>query len=1049
MRSIAALLASTTLVVSARAHSPLHHDDAALHAVQFVDRQEGWAAGDDGVIWHTIDGGQTWERQPTGVTASLRSVHFLNPYTGWVVGREELPHGGGSVGVLLFTQDGGLKWRRAGLNTLPGLNVIRFLDNKTGFVAGDGTEQFPTGVFTTSDGGRTWKPLPGSGGPAWLSADFQDARTGILAGAWSRLATLRQGTIAAADVDLNSGRSIRGVQQIKNRAVAVGAGGLVLTSDTHGQKWGYPEGLSLPPEVRAAWDFHAVHCLGEHIWAAGRPGSKILHSPDAGRTWDTFSTGQPLPLNALYFIDEAHGWAVGEFGSVMHTADGGKTWRVQRRGGQRSAVLFIHARPNGLPVDTVALLGAQEGYLTVGLRVTTLDPASTAFSRSSDGTRLAAAVRRAGGAAGEMLWQFPVAQHRARVDKRDLLQSWDRWHGDRAAEQLLRQLVLALRMWRPSVVITDDPDEKASGLPIDSLVAAAVHEAFDRAADPTVFPEQLQALGLEPWQVSKLYGRWHSRTGAHVVLDLNEPSPRLGATPRDFASGPAGLLADFALALPAERCFRLLANKLEGQADQAGLMDGIALAPQGVARRELKPLAQDEAEVLKTIRARRNLQVLAEAPASNLVDSGKLLAQIGPALKKLPDDQGAAAAFAVANQYARLGQWSFAREVFLLMVDRYPAHPLSAEAYRWLIRHNSSSEARRRHELGHFLAVEETSFRETNKEKMLTRPMDKKAGFALKGGLEEVQGHWFSQLSDKAESRRWYEGCLEVGDRLAALGPLFATDPSIQFCLQSARRNLGDFETARAWYARFSSTQPAGPWRDAALAELWLTDRSGPPPKPVAVCRQTATRPFLDGNFEDPCWQGLKPLIFANAVGDTAKDYPTRAWLAYDQEYLYLALRCRHPEGHHVAPVKVRPHDADLRPYDRVSLILDLDRDYSTYYHFQVDQRGCVCDDCWGDRSWNPRWFVAVHSDQASWQIEAAIPLAELSGDHVTLGKAWAFNIVRVVPGRGVQAWSLPADVQPRPEGMGLLIFTQAPTDNHTPKQESPTDKVMKPATSK
>jgi hypothetical protein len=163
--------------------------------------------------------------------------------------------------------------------------------------------------------------------------------------------------------------------------------------------------------------------------------------------------------------------------------------------------------------------------------------------------------------------------------------------------------------------------------------------------------------------------------------------------------------------------------------------------------------------------------------------------------------------------------------------------------------------------------------------------------------------------------------------------------------------------------------------------------------------------------------------VLKNAVGETTTEYPTEAWVAYDREYLYLALRCRHPEGRRVPPVKVRPRDADLRPYDRVSLLLDLDRDYSTYFHLEVDQRGCVCEDCWGDRTWDPRWFVAVHSDQTSWQIEAAIPLTELTGDVVTVNRAWAFNVVRVVPGRGVQAYSVPADVQPRPEGMGLLLF--------------------------
>src|SRR3954447_14158570 len=102
---------------SADAADLRYFDDAALNAVQFVDDQEGWAVGEDGVIWHTIDAGKNWERQPSGVRASLRSLHFLNPFTGWVVGREELA-GGGSAGVVLYTADGGLKWRRLLVNSM-------------------------------------------------------------------------------------------------------------------------------------------------------------------------------------------------------------------------------------------------------------------------------------------------------------------------------------------------------------------------------------------------------------------------------------------------------------------------------------------------------------------------------------------------------------------------------------------------------------------------------------------------------------------------------------------------------------------------------------------------------------------------------------------------------------------------------------------------------------------------------------------------------------------------------------------------------------------
>src|SRR5438309_10160041 len=123
------------LALPARAKDLRYFNDAALHAVQFVDADEGWAVGDEGVVWHTIDGGKTWERQPTGVRASLRAVQFQSPYIGWVAGREELPDGG-SVGVLLYTRDGGLKWQRLLANALPGLNCLRFADAQNGFALG-------------------------------------------------------------------------------------------------------------------------------------------------------------------------------------------------------------------------------------------------------------------------------------------------------------------------------------------------------------------------------------------------------------------------------------------------------------------------------------------------------------------------------------------------------------------------------------------------------------------------------------------------------------------------------------------------------------------------------------------------------------------------------------------------------------------------------------------------------------------------------------------------------------------------------------------------
>ncbi|MCP4168938.1 MAG: DNRLRE domain-containing protein [Chloroflexi bacterium] len=65
-----------------------------------------------------------------------------------------------------------------------------------------------------------------------------------------------------------------------------------------------------------------------HIWAVGSYGL-IKYSADGGTTWVT----QPAPivthLNDVDFVNSTHGWAIGGHGVILHTNDGGDTWRAQ------------------------------------------------------------------------------------------------------------------------------------------------------------------------------------------------------------------------------------------------------------------------------------------------------------------------------------------------------------------------------------------------------------------------------------------------------------------------------------------------------------------------------------------------------------------------------------------------------------------------------------------------------------------------------------------------------------------------------------------------
>ena len=134
-------------------------------------------------------------------------------------------------------------------------------------------------------------------------------------------------------------------------------------------------------------------------------------------------------------------------------------------------------------------------------------------------------------------------------------------------------------------------------------------------------------------------------------------------------------------------------------------------------------------------------------------------------------------------------------------------------------------------------------------------------------------------------------------------------------------------------------------------------------------------------------------------------------------------MTCKHPEGKQVPKAEKRARDADLRGHDRVEILLDLDRDYQTYYRLRVDHRGCVAEDCWGDPAWNPRWFVAVEPTPTGWTAEAAIPLAELTGTPPAAGQVWAVERGAGGPRRGRRLLGRAVGRDPDPAAMGLMRF--------------------------
>ena len=215
--------------------------------------------------------------------------------------------------------------------------------------------------------------------------------------------------------------------------------------------------------------------------------------------------------------------------------------------------------------------------------------------------------------------------------------------------------------------------------------------------------------------------------------------------------------------------------------------------------------------------------------------------------------------------------------------------------------------------------------------------------------------------------------------------------------------------------------------KQLAERELWASFATPESPKALLLCYSTENRPYLDGLLSDPCWGDAKEVHLTSESDSSGSEGSSRslAMFAYDAECLYVALKIPRVKGTRQDPPETtgRVHDADLSRHDRVTIRLDIDRDYATWYEFQVDQRGWTAESCWEDRRWNPSWYVAAEGDTTDWRIEAAIPWSDLTPTPPRRGSIYALSILRTIPTVGLQSWNHPATARPQPASFGLLKF--------------------------
>jgi photosystem II stability/assembly factor-like uncharacterized protein len=912
------------------------------------------------------------------------------------------------------------------------LHRVQFLNAKTGWAWGETSEFYSSGVFSSDNAGRLWHPANGSMSAAWWAGSFATPESGILAGTGGTTALVQDRGVRPVSVGTLGGRTIR-CMRISNdgTAWAVADGGVILRSTSRGASWSVVS-AGMPDQYQSIFDWRGMHTIASSVWVVGRPGSVLLSTSDSGQTWNSSPTGVSVPLEAVWFHDRQRGWAVGALGTILATQDGGRSWHVQRRGGERAAILAVHGSAASAPLLAHVQLGAEQGYLSADLAMVASRQEWDDSARSNLESRLADAVCIAGGTRAEVEWRFPhnpLAQSLGQV-----LDDWNRRGEGKALEDLERRLVVAIRSWRPEVVVAESADPAETPDAASALVSQALGRAYQSAADATAFPELIDSARLGPWSVKKLYAATRSGTEAEVRIDAGQlsRSPSLAGRPLDDRACLAmSLVAESYRASPTELGFRRVASRLPGGKSDDSLISGIVLEPGGPARRKLLPPAEITDAHRQAVQAHRNLLAIVNRADGQPILARQLNAQLDDSLRNLGPAQAGNILYGLARTHFSQGRWTDCRELLEKLLSDYPDHLSAFEAQRWLVQFYASSEARHRERLGSIVGQATVSgalprlpaAAAADPSQSDSRPpVDRNSTTARLNSSRQV-GAVGGMGSDIA----WAKGSVEAAKRLMHASPLSWSDPTVQFPLAAAQRMLGYTKDADKFYTTFSLGRDFGPWSDAARSERWIRDRKGMPTKPVVMSIRTSAPPHLDGKFDDPVWKASPATTLQDLQRSEGQPWDTQLRVAHDGNFLYFAISCYSNFGDASSPLRPRTRDMDLSAHDRIDLYLDVDRDYTTYYHLAADQRGCVFDDCWGDRTWDPTWYVASAGDEHGYRIEAAVPLTELTDTPPADGTIWAFGAVRIVPGQRVMSWSRPAGTAPRPEGLGYLLFSDGP----------------------
>ena len=349
-QTISPTATATQIPTATTTAAPISSEPVDIGTIHMVDEFNGWGigkliGGSSDMILTTQDGGQTWDNvtpphvfDAIGPNNKSAIAYFMNNSQAWVIyfNSDQSPLGSTSA-VVWETGDGGQTWTASQPLDIANLQMaffkpsdIYFSDSQHGWIMvhlDAGMMHDYVAVFSTSDGGQTWKMVvdPSQNGTDTLPQSFYkngmtflNADTGWIAGDF---AGTKPGVFFYKTTD---GGKTWANQDLPAPASTPDA----LTSESDACS-------SYPPQfVDANTGYMLVKCTN-------LSGSTPTNTAWTYKTTDGGINWTPLPalpkgIGSMFFLNNTTGWFLGATStdptqavySISRTTDGGQTWTM-------------------------------------------------------------------------------------------------------------------------------------------------------------------------------------------------------------------------------------------------------------------------------------------------------------------------------------------------------------------------------------------------------------------------------------------------------------------------------------------------------------------------------------------------------------------------------------------------------------------------------------------------------------------------------------------------------------------------------------------------